>query len=45
MKNHKVKLGWKADTKTAFLKTDSKMESPDKLTVKTKETPALKEKK
>jgi hypothetical protein len=35
----------KADAKTAHLKTDSKMESPDKLTVKTKETPKLKEKK
>jgi len=35
----------KADTKTAFLKPDSKMESPDKLVVKPKETPKLKEKK
>ncbi len=35
----------KAEPKTAHLKTDKTMESPDKLTVKTKETPALKEKK
>lgn len=35
----------KVEPKTAHLKADSKMESPDKLTVKTKETPALKEKK
>ena len=35
----------KAEAKSAHLKTDSKMESPDKLTVKVKDTPALKEKK
>jgi len=35
----------KADAKTAHLKPDSEMESPDKLSVKMKETPALKEKK
>jgi hypothetical protein len=32
----------KAETKTAFLKADSKMESPDKRVVKVKDTPALK---
>lgn len=35
----------KVEPKTAYLKTNSKMESPDKLTVKDKGTPALKEKK
>lgn len=35
----------KADAKSAYLKTDKDMESPDKLTVKVKETPELKEKK
>jgi len=35
----------KADAKTAHLKTDKDMESPDKLSVKLKDTPALKEKK
>lgn len=37
-----LKAGNKADSKTSFLKTDTKMESPDKLTVKDKGTPALK---
>jgi hypothetical protein len=32
----------KAETKTAFLKADSKMESPDKRVVKVKDTPAIK---
>jgi hypothetical protein len=32
----------KADSKTAYLKTDTSKESPDKLSVKVKETPALK---
>lgn len=32
----------KVEPKTAHLKTDSKMESPDKLTIKKKDTPALK---
>ena len=35
----------KADAKTAHLKTDKDMESPDKLSVKLKDTPSLKEKK
>lgn len=35
----------KAEPKTAHLKTDKKMESPDKLTVKVKETPAIKDSK
>lgn len=35
----------KADAKTSFLKADKDKESPDKLTVKAKETPKLKEKK
>ena len=35
----------KADAKTAHLKTDKDMESPDKLSVKLKDTPALKDKK
>ena len=35
----------KVEPKTAHLKADSKMESPDKLTIKQKDTPALKEKK
>lgn len=35
----------KADAKSAYLKADKEMESPDKLTVKVKETPELKEKK
>ncbi len=35
----------KADSKSAYLKPDSEMESPDKLSVKMKDTPALKEKK
>ena len=35
----------KAEPKSAYLKADKKMESPDKLVVKTKETPKLKEKK
>ena len=33
----------KSDSKTSYLKADSEMESPDKLTVKNKETPKLKE--
>lgn len=33
----------KAETKTAFLKTDSKMESPEKRVVKVGDTPALKD--
>ena len=33
----------KAETKTAFLKADSKMESPDKRVVKVGDTPALKD--
>jgi hypothetical protein len=32
----------KVEPKSAYLKTDKKMESPDKLSVKVKETPALK---
>lgn len=35
----------KADGKSSFLKVDSKMKSPNKLTAKLKDTPALKEKK
>lgn len=35
----------KADAKSPFLKADKDMESPDKLVVKAKETPKLKEKK
>ena len=35
----------KADAKTAHLKTDKDMESSDKLSVKLKDTPALKDKK
>lgn len=35
----------KADAKSAYLKADSDKESPDKLVVKAKETPKLKEKK
>lgn len=35
----------RAEPKSAYLKADKKMESPDKLVVKTKETPKLKEKK
>lgn len=35
----------KADAKTPYLKFDSDMESPDKLTTKLSDTPALKEKK
>jgi len=40
-----LKMKAKADAKTPHLKTDSEMESPDKLSVKMKATPALKEKK
>jgi hypothetical protein len=40
-----LKLKAKADATTAHLKTDKDMESPDKLTTKLKDTPALKEKK
>jgi uncharacterized protein YdeI (YjbR/CyaY-like superfamily) len=35
----------KADAKSAYLKHDKSTESPDKLSVKLKDTPALKEKK
>ena len=35
----------KADPKSAYLKHDKSTESPDKLTTKLKDTPALKEKK
>jgi len=35
----------KADAKSAYLKHDTDTESPNKLTTKLKDTPALKEKK
>lgn len=43
--DHVLKDKAKADSKTAHLKTDSKMESPDKRVVKVGDTPALKDSK